>query len=184
MALNIVFPAGTGPLLMRPPEGNLIEVRSLRQAFGGQEILRGVDLDIPKAKPLVLLGQSGGGKSVFLRHLIGLLEAGRRDPSAWRARRSRASTRRELEPVRRKIGMLFQDGALFDSMTVFENISSPCRERGARDEKVIRSKVGEALELVALSGQEAKDAREPQRRDAQAGGAGTGDHFRAFLHPL
>jgi len=140
---------------MNPPDGNLIEVRGLRQTFGGQEILRGVDLDIPRGKTLVLLGQSGGGKSVFLRHLIGLLK-----PIAGSIRvegeEIAGLDERELEPVRRKIGMLFQDGALFDSMTVFENVSFPLRERGLRDEKVIRRKVAEALELVALSGQEAK----------------------------
>ena len=140
---------------MNPTEGNLIEVRGLCQTFGGQEILRGVDLDIPRGKTLVLLGQSGGGKSVFLRHLIGLLK-----PIAGSIRvegeEIAGLDERELEPVRRKIGMLFQDGALFDSMTVFENVSFPLRERGLRDEKEIRRKVREALELVALSGQESK----------------------------
>lgn len=140
---------------MNPTAGNLIEVRGLRQTLGGQEILRGVDLDIPRGKTLVLLGQSGGGKSVFLRHLIGLLK-----PIAGSIRvegeEIAGLDERELEPVRRKIGMLFQDGALFDSMTVFENISFPLRERGLRDETEIRRKVREALELVALSGQESK----------------------------
>jgi phospholipid/cholesterol/gamma-HCH transport system ATP-binding protein len=63
---------------------------------------------------------------------------------------------RQLEPVRRKIGMLFQDGALFDSMSVFDNIAFPLRERGERDEKVIREKVARSLELVSLQGQEKK----------------------------
>jgi len=140
---------------MSPTQGNLIEVRGLRQAFGGQEILRGVDIDIPCGKTLVLLGQSGGGKSVFLRHLIGLIK-----PLAGSIRvdgeEIAGLDERELEPVRRKIGMLFQDGALFDSMTVYENVSFPLRERGLRDEKVIRRKVEESLELVSLSGQESK----------------------------
>lgn len=140
---------------MSPTEGNLIEVRGLRQTFGGQEILRGVDLDIPSGKTLVLLGQSGGGKSVFLRHLIGLLK-----PVAGsilvEGEEIAGLDERELEPVRRKIGMLFQDGALFDSMTVFENVSFPLRERGERNEKVIREEVAHALELVSLQGQENK----------------------------
>ena len=140
---------------MSSGEKNLIEVRGLRQTFGGQEILKGVDLDIPRGKTLVLLGQSGGGKSVFLRHLIGLLK-----PISGSIRvegeEIAGLDERELEPVRRKIGMLFQDGALFDSMTVFENVSFPLRERGLRDEKEIRNKVARALELVALSGQENK----------------------------
>ncbi|NDC79274.1 MAG: ATP-binding cassette domain-containing protein, partial [Chitinophagia bacterium] len=140
---------------MGPGEDNLIEVRGLRQTIGGQEILRGVDLDVPRGKTLVLLGQSGGGKSVFLRHLIGLLK-----PVSGSIRvdgeEIAGLDERELEPVRRKIGMLFQDGALFDSMTVYGNVSFPLRERGLRDEREIRRKVAGALELVSLSGQESK----------------------------
>lgn len=140
---------------MERNEGNLIEVRGLRQTFAGQEILRGVDLDVARGKTLVLLGQSGGGKSVFLRHLIGLIR-----PLAGSIRIDGEEIahldERELEPVRRKIGMLFQDGALFDSLTVYENIAFPLRERGERSEQVIREKVAHALELVSLEGQERK----------------------------
>jgi phospholipid/cholesterol/gamma-HCH transport system ATP-binding protein len=136
-------------------QDNLIEVRDLRQKFGQQDILRGVNLDIPKGETLVLLGQSGGGKSVFLRHLIGLIR-----PLSGSIKIEGEEiahlTERELEPVRRKIGMLFQDGALFDSLTVFDNVAFPLRERGERNEKVIREKVARALELVSLQGQENK----------------------------
>jgi phospholipid/cholesterol/gamma-HCH transport system ATP-binding protein len=136
-------------------QDNLIEVRDLRQKFGQQDILRGVNLDIPKGGTLVLLGQSGGGKSVFLRHLIGLIR-----PLSGSIKIEGEEiahlTERELEPVRRKIGMLFQDGALFDSLTVFDNVAFPLRERGERNEKVIREKVARALELVSLQGQENK----------------------------
>jgi phospholipid/cholesterol/gamma-HCH transport system ATP-binding protein len=136
-------------------DDNLIEVRDLRQKFGSQEILRGVNLDIPKGETLVLLGQSGGGKSVFLRHLIGLVR-----PLSGSIRIEGEEiahlNERELEPVRRKIGMLFQDGALFDSMTVFDNVAFPLRERGERNEKITREKVAHALELVSLQGQENK----------------------------
>jgi phospholipid/cholesterol/gamma-HCH transport system ATP-binding protein len=140
---------------MEKTSGNLIEVRGLRQTFDGQEILKGIDLDVPRGKTLVLLGQSGGGKSVFLRHLIGLMK-----PVSGSIRvegeEIAGLNERELEPVRRKIGMLFQDGALFDSMTVYENIAFPLIERGMRDKKLIREKVARALELVSLSGQEKK----------------------------
>jgi len=137
------------------PTSNLIEVRNLRQTIGNQEILRGVDLDVPRGETVVLLGQSGGGKSVFLRHLIGLMR-----PLSGSIKIEGEEIahldERQLEPVRRKIGMLFQDGALFDSMTVFENVAFPLRERGERDEKIIRNKVAYALELVSLQGQEQK----------------------------
>jgi phospholipid/cholesterol/gamma-HCH transport system ATP-binding protein len=140
---------------MEPGAKNLIEVRDLRQKIGGQEILRGVNLDVPRGETLVLLGQSGGGKSVFLRHLIGLMR-----PVSGSIRIEGEEIahldERELEPVRRKIGMLFQDGALFDSMSVFDNIAFPLRERGERNEKIIREKVANALGLVSLQGQEGK----------------------------
>ena len=140
---------------MSAPTSNLIEVRNLRQTIGTQEILRGVDLDVPRGETVVLLGQSGGGKSVFLRHLIGLMR-----PLSGSIKIEGEEIahldERQLEPVRRKIGMLFQDGALFDSMTVFENVAFPLRERGERDEKIIRNKVAYALELVSLQGQEQK----------------------------
>jgi phospholipid/cholesterol/gamma-HCH transport system ATP-binding protein len=114
-----------------------------------------VDLDVPRGETVVLLGQSGGGKSVFLRHLIGLMR-----PLSGSIKIEGEEIahldERQLEPVRRKIGMLFQDGALFDSMTVFENVAFPLRERGERDEKIIRNKVAYALELVSLQGQEQK----------------------------
>jgi len=140
---------------MSAPTSNLIEVRDLRQTIGAQEILRGINIDIPRGETLVLLGQSGGGKSVFLRHLIGLMR-----PLSGSIKIEGEEIahldERQLEPVRRKIGMLFQDGALFDSMTVYENVAFPLRERGERDEKIIRNKVAHALELVSLQGQEKK----------------------------
>ena len=134
---------------------NLIEVRNLRQTISGQEILRGVDLDVLRGETLVLIGQSGGGKSVFLRHLIGLIRPLSGSIKIDGEEISHLSER-ELEPVRRKIGMLFQDGALFDSMTVFDNVAFPLRERGERSEKVIREKVARSLELVSLEGQDHK----------------------------
>ena len=127
-------------------QNNLIEVRDLRQKFGQQDILRGVNLDIPKGETLVLLGQSGGGKSVFLRHLIGLIRPLSGSIKIEGEEIAHLSER-ELEPVRRKIGMLFQDGALFDSLTVFDNVAFPLRERGERNEKVIREKVARACLL-------------------------------------
>lgn len=134
---------------------NLIEVSDLRQTFGNQEILRGVNLNIPRGETTVLLGQSGGGKSVFLRHLIGLIR-----PLSGSIKVDGEEIahldERQLEPVRRKVGMLFQDGALFDSMTVSDNVAFPLRERGERNERTVREKVARALELVSLQGQEAK----------------------------
>ena len=133
----------------------LIAVRDLVQKIGRQEILRGFSLDIFKGETLVLLGKSGGGKSVFLRHLIGLMKpiSGQ---ILFENQDIAKLSERELEPVRKKIGMLFQDGALFDSMTVYDNVAFPLRERGERNEKVIAGKVHDALALVNMNGHDKK----------------------------
>jgi phospholipid/cholesterol/gamma-HCH transport system ATP-binding protein len=133
----------------------LISVRELVQKIGHQEILRGFTLDIFEGETLVLLGKSGGGKSVFLRHLIGLMKPVSGE-ILFEGRDIGAMNERELVPIRRKIGMLFQDGALFDSMNVYDNVAFPLREHGARDEKAVRQKVNEALELVNMSGHNKK----------------------------
>ncbi len=133
----------------------LIQVRDLVQKIGNQEILRGFNLDINKGETLVLLGKSGGGKSVFLRHLIGLMKpiSGQ---ILFEGQDIATLNERQLEPVRRKIGMLFQDGALFDSMNVFDNVAFPLRERGERDDRVIREKVRDALGMVNMNGHDKK----------------------------
>ncbi len=133
----------------------LIEVRDLVQTIGAQEILRGFSLPVYRGETLVLLGRSGGGKSVFLRHLIGLMK-----PVSGQifveGRDITGLSERELEPIRRKIGMVFQDGALFDSMKVFDNVAFPLRERGERNERVIAAKVAESLDLVNMTGHDQK----------------------------
>lgn len=133
----------------------LIQVRELVQKIGRQEILRGFNLDINKGETLVLLGKSGGGKSVFLRHLIGLMKpiSGQ---ILFEGQDIAQLNERQLEPVRRKIGMLFQDGALFDSMNVFDNVAFPLRERGEKDDHVIREKVRDALGMVNMNGHDKK----------------------------
>lgn len=129
----------------------LIDVRDLVQRIGTQEILRGFSIPVIKGETLVLLGKSGGGKSVFLRHLIGLMK-----PISGQILVEGVDithfNERQLEAVRRKIGMVFQDGALFDSMTVFENVAFPLRERGEKNEAVIAQKVHDTLELVNMTG--------------------------------
>jgi phospholipid/cholesterol/gamma-HCH transport system ATP-binding protein len=133
----------------------LLRVEDLHTSIQGQQILRGFSLEIQRGETMVLLGKSGGGKSVFLRHLIGLTK-----PDAGRifleGRDIVPLRERDLEAVRRKVGMLFQDGALFDSMTVYQNVAFPLREHGERDEAVIRKKVDEALALVNMQGHNTK----------------------------
>jgi len=133
----------------------LIEVRDLVQRLGGQEILRGMTLDLFQGETLVLLGKSGGGKSVFLRHLIGLMRPVS-GSIVFEGQEITHLKERELEPVRKKIGMLFQDGALFDSLNVFDNVAFPLRERGERDPEVVRDKVARSLAMVNMTGHDHK----------------------------
>src|SRR5881398_1926957 len=115
----------------------MIAVRSLVKRIGAQEILCGVDLDVARGETLAIIGRSGGGKSVLLKHLVGLME-----PDAgeiWiEGKNITGMNERELGAIRRKVGILFQGGALFDSMTVEENIAFPLREAGERDRKALR----------------------------------------------
>jgi phospholipid/cholesterol/gamma-HCH transport system ATP-binding protein len=133
----------------------MIAVRDLAKTIGRQEILRGIDLTVAKGETLVIIGRSGGGKSVLLKHLIGLMQ-----PDAgeiWIDGQDIIGlSERKLAAIRRKVGILFQGGALFDSMTVEENISFPLREAGERDPKVIREKVNEMLEVMEMEGQQKK----------------------------
>jgi phospholipid/cholesterol/gamma-HCH transport system ATP-binding protein len=133
----------------------MVAVRALTKKIGRQEILRGVDLDVAKGETLALIGRSGGGKTVLLKHLIGLMlpDSG----EIWvDGQNIIGLSERKLEAIRSKVGILFQGGALFDSMTVEENIAFPLREAGERDQKVIREKVNEMLEVVELEGSETK----------------------------
>lgn len=132
-----------------------IRIRGLTQQFGDNQVLRGVDLDIFRGETLVILGSSGGGKSVLLKHLPGLLCATggsiHVDGEEICQLKERA-----LGPIRRQMGVMFQGGALFDSLTVAENVAFPLREGGLRDAREIRERVAEALEIVRLPGQEEK----------------------------
>src|SRR6184192_4870849 len=133
----------------------MIAVRSLVKRIGQQEILCGVDLEIATGETLAIIGRSGGGKSVLLKHLVGLMapDAG----EIWiDGRNIIGMNERQLGAIRKKVGILFQSGALFDSMTVEENIGFPLREAGMHDVRAMRARVNEVLEVVELQGENAK----------------------------
>src|SRR6187397_454061 len=133
----------------------MIAVRSLQKKIGEQEILRGVDLKISSGETLAIIGRSGGGKSVLLKHMVGLMEPD--SGEIWiQGQNIIGLKERQLRAIRKKVGILFQGGALFDSMTVEDNIAFPLREAGERDRKVLRSKVTEMLEVMEMEGQEDK----------------------------
>ena len=129
----------------------MIEVRNVSKTFGTQQVLRGVSLDIQRGEAVVIIGRSGGGKSILLKHLIGLLQ-----PDSGTVRVDgediTAMDERNLLRVRRKYGMLFQMAALFDSLTVEENVGFVLRRQGLESEAEIRRRVAEALEMVELPG--------------------------------
>jgi phospholipid/cholesterol/gamma-HCH transport system ATP-binding protein len=136
-------------------ETPFIRIKNLRQSFGAQEVLRGVNLDIFRGETLVLLGASGGGKSVLMKHLPGLLRP--TEGEIWIGEQEITRLpERAMGPVRHQIGMMFQGGALFDSMTVFENVAFPLREESDCGEEEIRRRVTEALEIVKLGAHGAK----------------------------
>ncbi len=133
----------------------MIAVRSLAKRIGQQEILRGVDLEVATGETLAIIGRSGGGKSVLLKHLVGLMtpDAG----EIWiDGQNIIGMNERQLGAIRTKLGILFQGGALFDSMTVEENIAFPLREAGERDPKALRAKVEEMLEVIEMEGHQDK----------------------------
>jgi phospholipid/cholesterol/gamma-HCH transport system ATP-binding protein len=137
----------------------MIEVRQLMKSFGAQRVLDGVDLRIEKGESVVIIGRSGGGKSVLLKHLIGLIspEAG---AVLIEGESIAGMTERQLLKVRRKFGMLFQGAALFDSLTVAENVGFVLyRERKLTESEIAR-KVDETLEMVDLGGTQNKKPAE------------------------
>lgn len=135
--------------------GSMIRVEGLVKSIGAQEILRGVDLEVGRGETLAIIGRSGGGKSVLLKHIIGLMQ-----PDAGEilieGQNIIGLRERALGAIRQKIGILFQGAALFDSMTVAENIAFPLREAGERDLNVLRTQIRDILDVVELEGQEDK----------------------------
>ena len=129
----------------------MIRIEGLTKSFGANRVLRGVDLDVPKATITIIIGRSGGGKSVLLKHLIGLMR-----PDAGRVLVDGLDitqlSGRALEPVRRRYGVVFQSGALFDSLTVGENVAFPLRERKELEEDQIQKIVNGLLEMVGVVG--------------------------------
>ncbi len=106
----------------------MIQIRNLHKTFGRQHVLRGLSLDVATGEIMVVIGRSGGGKSVLLKHLIGLLrpDSGAILVDGEDITRLRGSA---LDKIRERYGVVFQGGALFDSMSVFDNVAFPLREK-------------------------------------------------------
>jgi len=129
----------------------MIRVENIKKSFGAQTVLKDISFDVTEGESVAIIGSSGTGKSVLIKHLVGLL-----NPDAGKVfiegENIVGMVERQLLRVRQKFGMLFQEAALFDSMDVFENIAFPLRRTGLTDVKEIKQRVEEVLGLVELSG--------------------------------
>ena len=133
----------------------MIKLVDLHKSFGSQKVLNGLDIEIGDGRTTVIIGRSGGGKSVLLKHIIGLLRPDRGQVLIDGVDITKLNDR-DLNEIRKKFGMLFQEAALFDSMTVGENVAFPLREHTSMKEHEIRETVAERLRSVGLTGVESK----------------------------
>ncbi|HEY5610844.1 MAG TPA: ABC transporter ATP-binding protein [Thermoanaerobaculia bacterium] len=135
--------------------GTILSLRDLHKSFGSKVVLRGVDLDVKRGEAVVIVGGSGSGKSVTLKSIIGLMKPDR--GHVYLEENDICHMKPfDLNAVRRRFGMSFQEGALFDSMSVFENIAFPLRRHTEMSEDEIRERVQRCLDQVHLQGVESK----------------------------
>ena len=129
----------------------MIRAENLYKSFDGQPVLRGTSLEVATGEIMIIIGRSGGGKTVFLRHLLGLLR-----PDAGRILVDGTDIthlgRRALDRIRERYGVVFQGGALFDSMTVFDNVAFPLREKKRLPAREVAARAEEKLAQVGLAG--------------------------------
>ena len=129
----------------------MIEVKNLCKSFGPNLVLNQVGFEVDEGESIAIIGRSGTGKSVLIKHLIGLIA-----PDSGQVKVDGQNlvgmSERELLHIRQKFGMLFQSAALFDSLNVAENIAFPLRRTGCFDESDIKRRIDEVLDLVELSG--------------------------------
>lgn len=132
-----------------PTPNAFIEVRGLHKSIGSQHILRGVDIDVHKGETLAIIGPSGEGKTVLMKHLIGLMHPDK-GSILIDGENVVGLRERQFSSVRKKFGFLFQNAALFDAMTVEENVAFPLKEAGITNRDEIAQRVHDALEVVDL----------------------------------
>jgi phospholipid/cholesterol/gamma-HCH transport system ATP-binding protein len=133
----------------------MIQLTDLHKTFGKQKVLNGLSLTVPDGEITAIIGPSGEGKSVLLRHIIGLMQPDSGQISVD-GENIIGIRRSEMNRIREKFGMLFQNAALFDSMNVFENVAFPLQEKTSLSKDEIRARVMSALEDVGLRNVEQK----------------------------
>ncbi|WP_395753129.1 ABC transporter ATP-binding protein [Prosthecobacter sp.] len=146
--------ADTPPSSTPSPAGNdgsthFIELRGVYKRFGSQEVLKGINLTLQHGETLCIIGPSGEGKTVMMKHIIGLIKPDRGEIYVDGVHVNRLKER-EMAPIRKKVSMLFQGAALFDNLTVEQNVAFPLLEHGVRDREEITRRVREALQAVDL----------------------------------
>jgi phospholipid/cholesterol/gamma-HCH transport system ATP-binding protein len=129
----------------------MIKIISLEKAFNGLEVLKGLNLTISEKEVIAVIGRSGEGKSVLLKHLLGLIKPDKGNILIEGEDITKAGSR-ELDKIREKFGVVFQSSALFDSLTVYGNVAFPVKEKTKLTRKEVREKVIRALEIVGLKG--------------------------------
>ncbi len=134
-------------------DASVIQVRDLRKRFDHIDVLRGVSFTVQPREIFVIMGPSGTGKSVLLKHLVGLVRPDAGEIFIWDMP-VHALDDTQLDTLRKRIGVVFQSGALFDSLTVGENVAFPIRRHRQVDEATIREAVAVRLSLVDLAGKE------------------------------
>ena len=133
----------------------MIKLIDVHKSFGPKRVLEGFTLDVAEGETMVIIGYSGSGKSVAIKHIVGLLEPDRGTVFVDGQEVPRLS-RNELYALRSHIGYVFQFAALFDSLSICDNVAMGLRKEGRLSEREILQRVGEALELVDLPGVESK----------------------------
>jgi phospholipid/cholesterol/gamma-HCH transport system ATP-binding protein len=128
---------------------SVVDVAGLRKSFDRAEVLRGVSFQLDRGETLVVMGGSGSGKTVLLRHVAGLIRPDAGEVRVFGLGIERLSEE-ELLPIRRRMGYVFQGAALFDSLSVYENVAFPLREHTGLAEPEIRERVAHVLSLVGL----------------------------------
>ncbi len=131
----------------------MIKIEDLQKSFDGHDVLKGISFEVGKGEVFALVGGSGGGKSVLLKHVAGLMKPDRGSVTVDGMEIATAG-QEALQAFRERLGFLFQGGALFDSLSVFENVAFPLKEKSKLSRNVIREKVLMELENVGLSGSE------------------------------
>jgi phospholipid/cholesterol/gamma-HCH transport system ATP-binding protein len=130
-------------------KGPTVQLIDVHKTFGTQHVLKGVNLSIYEGKTIVIVGESGQGKSSIIKHILGLVKPDSGKVLVYGKDVNRIS-KKELKDIRSNFGVLFQNAALFDSMTVFDNVALPLRERTGKSEQEISAIVNEKLEMMDL----------------------------------